>query len=365
MTPRSIRTREGHSSRFLGITPEAPPNLQEILDEAFVPRRGHWRARLGFAYVTTLGLESLYSAAEGVVPWRSAHKEWLVGLHMGVTEPAALREILQDRNHKVRVFTGSRRITSASLVQGARFHGKVISIGEISQRRTTCLLTSSANLTGAAISQSPLNYEAGLALIGRNVTTSIVRPFNAWWTNAWRNSLRLSVPLIDQYAEVRDVFIENNKDAIAGLDPPTVSSIETASFLWMEAGAMSGEARNQIEFADPLVEFFGPPTRARRDLAMYAANQWHYNRPLSYKTTTFDVEIWRLGLPTERMCGFEYPGRVVGLARMADEGDNAFEVFVTDHGSREHLRWRRRSHRAGYIGMTGKSGGSGRQFGYW
>jgi len=114
---------------------------------------------------------------------------------------------------------------------------------------------------------------------------------------------------------------------------------------------MSGGSRNQVEFNRELAEFFGPPATSTRILTMQVGKRLWNDRPLSPKTTTFGVDIWRLSLPTEAGGGFSCPGKVIRLRREPSAG-GMFHLAVAPTGSPTARAWRTAASRGGYIGRT-------------
>jgi len=275
-------------------------------------------SHLGFAYVSDSGLGTLLSQIADLPGWKGSRKEWIVGLHHGITEPRALERIRALPNCSLRVFAGGAHLSLANLVGGQLFHAKVILItsGPALQGRPVCLLASSANLTGAALGEEARNYEAGVALYGSAVGRSELVAFDRWWTDARTASIAATDDVLDQYARLRSKFLSRNPDALAGVDPPSPSELRTSLTLWIAAGAMSGGSRNQVEFSRDLAGFFGPTTTATRYLRIRINGTEWDDRPLAYKVTTFGVDIWRLSLPTENTGGFAYPHTVIRFRRV-------------------------------------------------
>jgi hypothetical protein len=129
---------------------------------------------------------------------------------------------------------------------------------------------------------------------------------------------------------------------------------------------MSGppDHRHQIEFPDAVALFFRD--RERTDEVVFVkprARGAIWPRPLTYRGTDYGqwTEIWRLGLPTPRMGGPDYPGRVIRLERLSEGGNTTYRLYVADAGSAEAIQWQRSS--GNNIGVT--AGPLGREFGYW
>ena len=115
---------------------------------------------------------------------------------------------------------------------------------------------------------------------------------------------------------------------------------------------MSGGSRNQVEFNRELASFFGPVTDSSRNLRVVANDHLWEDRPLTPKTTSFGVDIWRLSLPTATKGGFEYPETVLKFRRCRDRKGIYFELEVSEEEEPSHKKWRAKAHRFGYVGLT-------------
>jgi hypothetical protein len=279
-------------------------------------------------------------------------KLWIVGLHRAITQPTAIRRIHALPNCHVKVFVGGRRLNLEALLRGQRFHAKVLAFDSGSANRLSCLMTSSANLTEAAFGSHPHNYEAGISITCEQFPPSVVRSFNGWWQTVWDTCTDFSYDLLDRYIKIRDEYLERNPDAFADQDRPSVHQIEDARCLWIEAGAMSGGPRHQVEFSEELARFFGPIVRNRRLFRVAVGMTVRDDRPLSYKVTTLHVEIWRFSLITRDQGGPVYAGRVIHFAKDQDAHGELLRVDVADLNSQEHRQWRRQANRYGHLGAT-------------
>ncbi len=135
--------------------------------------------------------------------------------------------------------------------------------------------------------------------------------------------------------------------------------ISVASSLWIEAGAMSGGSRNQVEFAEELATFFGPPVFAAQLITVQTPNKTFEGCTFSAKTTTFGVQIWRLSLPTESKSGLSYPGKIIHFTRT--KSPVFFKLSVADMDSERALEW---NDLASANGVTSATSGS-RRYGYY
>jgi hypothetical protein len=310
--------------------------------------------KLGFAYVSLAGLDGVLSNLRHITRWKNTRKEWIVGLHRGITEPRALESIRALPNARLRIFTGGARLSLQSLTTGQLFHPKIVGIcsGVRSSARPVCLVASSANLTSAALGARARNYEVGVALFGTAIPGATFARFEKWWKDAWDGSSGASDALLDQYARLRKELLERNADAWADLDPPSPVQLRSAPSLWIDAGAMSGGSRNQVEFNRDLAAFFGELEENTRMLRVRVSGKKWDDRPLAHKVTTYGVDIWRLSLPTEGSGGFRYPGNVILFRKVVDGGGIYFDVDVAASGERKSARWRTTANRRGYVGVT-------------
>jgi hypothetical protein len=146
-------------------------------------------------------------------------------------------------------------------------------------------------------------------------------------------------------------------------DVEVPADIETAAYFFIEVGAGSGPPgfRHQVEFPESLVRYFGPAQRHRRPLTLRrGVTEWR-GRPLSYKRTTFNVEIWRLGMPTQTAGGEAISHRVIRFTR-TDEPET-FEFAVVDVTSHDFQDWITKANVFGHLGAT--RGLNSRRYGFY
>ena len=312
---------------------------------------GPLRLNIGCPFVSRAGIELL---ALPIAPstWEKAEKRWIVGLHQGITEPAALRDILNLGNSSARIFAGGPKLDTRALLGTPIFHAKMLALesGSGNARRLTGALVSSANLTRAALGDHAptCNFEAGAQI--QNISATEATAWREWWLDAWKIGLPLTAELIDHYDRLRDGFLRRNPDVEALLDPPSLAQLETAEGFWIEAGAMSGGSRNQVEFSEDLASFFGPPATKSRKLKILYGKLSRNDRPLSPKVTTFNVPIWRLSLPTATQGGPIYPGNIICFERVPAE--SGYRIMVAPPDSSLARRWHRKAKQTGYLGRT-------------
>lgn len=319
-------------------------------------------ARLGFAYASSSGLDALLPALETKQRWKSIKKTWILGLHHGITEPLAIKRIQSQPNSSVRLFVAGSRLTSDSLLSQTIFHAKSILLeGSGDDIGSRFLIAGSGNLTGSALANPARNFEIGVAAPGDLLKGFSLEGFNRWWDHAWKLSVPASDANVEKYTKFRASFFAKNPDTLSNLDRPSSSGIADARVLWIEAGQMSGGSRNQIEFSEELAGFLGPVSNKSKLIKIRVGDETWTNRPLTPKTTSFGVSIWRLGLPTTHMCGLTYPGSFVRLERSRDSNGEYFQLTVAIPDSTELDAWRSEANRTGFLGRT--QGQHRREFG--
>jgi hypothetical protein len=341
--------------------PSSPADLHAFLSDAFAVRHRSRRMRLGFAFAKESGLDALTAAIPDLPTWDRAQKEWVIGTQFGLTEPSALRRICDMPGSAARLHglrPGARRDGRGMFTAG-NFHAKIIAVGGSNASRISGLMAGSANLSGAALGAVPLNYEAGLSLPDQAITPALVVAFNNWWERAWREAVPITASVIAAYSEAREKILATNPDLARLAKASSRGGAALASTLWIEAGAMSGGARNQVEFSEDLAPFFGPPEFGRREIRVRFQGKISNDRPLSHKMTTLGVNIWRLSLPSRAATGVDYRHQRLLLRRSEDAGGLLFTLAVADPASATAKRWVALTQTRGYLGLTG----GGRDYG--
>jgi HKD family nuclease len=315
------------------------------LRSATATSRAH-TLRATFAFATAGGARSLISALSGMPTWAQMKKYFTVGIAQGITEPEAVRQLADLPNSRVRLFIPTKTLNPSSLFVQPLFHPKVISL---TSADAFWLFVSSANLTVSAYGDPVRNYEFGqLSSFTGTDMSPATASFERWWRHSWNCSKQATPNLLQRYASLRSALFERNPDILQFVDPPP--NISSATHLWIEAGLASGIERHQVEFPEYLAEFFGPVVRARVDLTIRLGGREWFPRPLSHKTTTFGVDIWRLGTPTIRSGGEPIQNRILRFSR--SDRPLTFELAVTDAGSVTARNWEQESNLFGHLGQT-------------
>lgn len=317
--------------------------------------------RAGFAFATFGGVREFISQVEYVDNWENVQKEFLIGIYHAITEPSALEIMRNLTNSRVRVFVPGNKLTPTVFNSKPVFHSKVLAINVGNQRSIGMIQTGSMNLTSAAIGKRPQNHEFSLAIGIENGDQLESKKFNSWWATLWSQSRDADRRFILRYAELREQLLNQNPILQSSIETPLeIGDVET---FFCEVGAGSGPPgfRHQIEFPESLVKFFGKVERKRKDFTLKRGNDTWRERPLSYKKTTFGVDIWRLGMPTQHSGGDPIAGRAIQFRRT--ENALEFEFEVVDVDSDEFKNWVKSANIHGHLGAT--QGNRARRYGFY
>jgi hypothetical protein len=217
--------------------------LPDALNSVLTARQAPTVMRLGFPFVSMAGVEALVKGLHGCAHWTQGRKVWLVGIHQGITEPAALRRIGALPSSEVRVFSNTGDISQRTLRARPIFHAKIVGVeGEVPANQIApleALIVSSANLTRAAIGTGDANYEAGAILHDLGAVTSTA--WRNWWRMAWAAGIPLSNDVIDRYAVLRDAFVRANP-AILGGEHAENCAVPTRAFRSCNGGSVVVDA---------------------------------------------------------------------------------------------------------------------------
>ena len=286
--------------QIIPITAGAPHKLFDMFEQALANLESDKALLLGgFAYATRDGVDHFVSGMKRHDAWFQVSKRFVIGIHHGITEPAALEMLCSLDNAEVRLFIPGNRLDNAALSSTPLYHPKVLALVNSVTGNLKFFQAGSANMTGAAIGVLPCNYEIGVALRSDGERSlSQGRSFGKWWTHIWAKSRAVDANIIRRYAKLRLKTLDDNPILRYAADPP--SNPQAAAHFFIEVGAASGppQSRHQVEFPKSLAAFFGEPRRQRRNLTLCRGSETWQGRPLSFKVTTLDVEIWRLGMPT-------------------------------------------------------------------
>ncbi len=340
-------------------TPSSPPRLADAINR-FANHGNSHIARYAFAYVSLAGIEDAFGNLQHATAYSQLKKLWVVGIHNGITEPAAIEFLANSPATDVRIHSGSGKIDKAALAGKEKLHAKTI---HISGHRGDLLIIGSANVTRAALGAECRNFEAVASI---HTTSSRDRSaFTNWFEMIWNDSLPVNASVLDSYSHLRDEFLKQNRVVLPRLDEAPQQTITTRTHLWIDAGAMSGGDRNQVEFGPLLASFFGPLRRESVNLRLKWNAIERADRPLSHKVTQWGTEIWRFSLITSNQGGPAYPGNIIHFSRHMDARGTYFLLNVASPDSSEANLWRRLANRSGTLAWTGIGVATGREYGVY
>lgn len=334
-------------SRILPVSPGSAHILfQPIIETLEQIDPSDYVVHFGFAYVTVAGLQEFLRRFERVSNWAMFDKQVIVSVHHAITEPYALKTLRGLPRCEARIYLPHGRLTLPALADKSVFHAKTVAISSRSGLPIS-IHVGSANVTAAAIGRQPTNYELALSasspLLG-------ARDWQNWWGKAWRSSLAVDDRFIKRYGSLRQELLSRNPVIATVAEVPR--TISRARFFFLDVGAASGPpgARHQVEFPAALARFFGPLRRGRRDLVLQKDGSIWAGRPLSFKRTSYGVEIWRLGMPTVATGGEPIAERAIRFERT--DVPWRFTFKVTDVTTDQYAEWERLANLDGHLGQT-------------
>ena len=347
--------------RLLPVAPDRPHELFDRFAEALgntFSRDAEVRA--AFAYATFSGVDEFLNVIAAAQNWQAVRKRILVGVHNAITEPAALEELRGLDRVEVRAFVPGGRLRETTFAMKPVFHPKVIALEE--NQTLKAIQAGSSNLTAAAIGSPAANYEMGMyASATDTAELDADNSFAAWWTPLWNASRIVDRRFVLRYAELRRGVLDRNPIVRAAMETP--DTIVSARHFFLEVGAGSGPpaSRHQVEFPIGLARFFGEVSYERRGISLQAGGQTWDDRPLSFKQTSYGVDIWRLGMPTQARGGPPIAERAIRFTRTADPF--AFGFDVAEVNTEVFVDWERLANLSGHLGTT--HGQRARRYGFY
>ena len=348
-------------SDIVTIFPNAPHKLFDTFVSGLDALSSHdAEVRGAFAYATVGGVHQFINLISSAGGWNSVKKRILVGVHNAITEPAALGVLRGIERTKVRAFVPGGKLILRALTMTPVFHPKVLAL--VTSDGLIAIQAGSPNLSSAAMGERPSNYELALSTLATDGSSLDVQGrFENWWTELWEHSRDVDARFIRQYAGLRQQMLNNNPILREMIELP--ETIKGDRHFFLEVGAASGPpgARHQVEFPKSLAEFFGEASYARRDLRLRQHDQVWDGRPLSYKKTSYEVDIWRLGMPTQTTGGPPVAERAIRFTRTDDP--NTYDFEVVDVSSAEFQTWEEAANLCGHLGAT--HGQRARKYGFY
>ena len=244
----------------------------------------------------------------------------VIGLDGLITEPEAIKILAARFPRHVRLFE-----TSGEGI----LHAKTLALDGRARTSPFVFVTGSSNLTLAGFSK---NREANVVIELSEETERdrISKQWHGWFQQVWNQSENATSTRIREYearhkAAPRMPAPDRIKGGKVELSQVVSSS---ARDLWIESGAVTGGAANQLEIPADAVAFFGiDPTkrRAQVKLRLFRGTLvWNNSVMAYYKSNS----MWRIRLDTSipeiSNLGIRY--KVLHLRRAAD--GNGFEFNV-------------------------------------
>jgi hypothetical protein len=352
------------SAQLVPVAPDRRNATFAGLRAAFEARTSGQTSSLvvGIAYATRGGVDALIKNLRTVSAWSVVRKRIVVGVHQGITEPAAFELLGSIPNSEVRAYIPGGSLSAGALVKAPIFHPKFMALTDASFENIEYIQVGSANLSVGASGNRPRNFELAIAMeTGGLLSARSRRECATWWSGVWTSSKNVDAKFVTAYAQLRLQVIDRNPIIRQMAEAPV--GIQNARNFFVEVGAASGPPglRHQVEFPRALTAFFGRPSRAKRLLTLAKQGTPWRNRPLTYKKTTYNVEIWRLGMPTQASGGVPIAERAV-MFRRTDDPD-IFDFDVVDLGDTKFARWNQEANLRGHIGST--QGSRPRSYGFY
>jgi HKD family nuclease len=306
--------------------------------------------RATVAYATNPGVDLLFDA---VAARGSPLEIWLViGLDGGVSEPLALRRLSEAYGTNLRLFT--------SAAVASVFHVKAF-VFDARPSRTFRIVVGSANLTGSGLGKN----REGALLIGveGGELTRLRRAWNNWWEEVWAEATPVTAALLRDYEAV---FRRRRRPIVLGdrlvlgqvsepEEPRVASALSDAEVLWIDAGQLTGGARNQLELPRSALPFFrvGRHDRVRSITLRFGGRAWQGNRLRFYPQN----DMWRLNINTGIVDSVgPLRNRTVAFGRLRDDDTYTLRTLTRQ----ERTTARTMSHRLGTLHRT-----ASREYGWY
>lgn len=300
---------------------------------------------LGMTYVTKAGLDRFRIATNSKIQERE--KRWLVSIDGGITQPAALRELMNDPDSAVKVHNGRQALRNRTLSTYPKFHPKAIWVEKDSGYD---LLVGSTNLTQRAIES---NWEAGFLL--KNITeddgADRLEPLlDSWWDEAWSSAVTPTEEFIEDYSEVRNSYIDNTPPEQlrrGGLD--TERDLSNAELLWSEVETTMGYNDHQIEVPRRCLNFFtGKSGDVKEGDKVKVTFVYSGNRFEERSVRAHPNQMCRVNLPNRLGKTFDIT-RYSAIFEFVEEGEFEISLIPDDESEMELEPLRRESQNQGQV----------------
>ena len=338
-------------ARELGTTRPGDGRYAELIQVA-ARRSPLTTVRATVAYATQSGVAEFCDLMKGVEGWRTARKQWLVGIDYCRSDPLALRHLGTLGQSQVRIYDGRYVVNRSGCVPRVSFHPKLYVFGSENERE---IVVGSGNLSHTGLMQG-VEAAAVIGLSGGNEKSLVEK----WFRELWKGSVPLD-GVAESYAAAygavgnrrEPVPLEEDEvpeSATYHLSGPELRRLRVCTHLWIDAGRLHenrgrGRPGNQLMMKRNSRVFFGFPARdVERDtsighVAVSYGGEVREDCSLRFSNNSMDV----LTLPIPGRGGPEKYDRE--LLRFKQIGVRRFELAVGTAG--DVRKWRRRSEAIG------------------
>jgi len=237
-----------------------------LLREAFDASAPN-RVRAALAYATQSGVAELCATLGACAPWRTARKQWLIGIDYCRSDPGALDHLASLSHSAVKVHDGTFVAGRSGCTPRVSYHPKLYLF---SGERVTATLVGSGNLSQTGLR---LGVEAAASLRSAEAAVKLA-PVTQWYEQMWRAATPYD-QIARQYAAKYNA--ESNRRQPAPIDddaapeaagtrgqltPEQLRQLRVCQNLWIEAGNLHenlgpGRAGNQLMLKRNARVFFG------------------------------------------------------------------------------------------------------------
>lgn len=269
--------------------------------------------RVGMAYATAAGLDIFRTTTDSFVP--HSDQQWLVSIDQGITQPRALRSLLEHPQSEVRVAGGQEALRSGDLSTSSKFHPKMF---WFDRDGVHDLLMGSANLTQRGLHS---NWEAGMLVHGLKEENhpELFEQLSGWWGDAWARATPVTTDFIAEYADVRDEYIERTPPEYLKRISDTKTELSKATFLWSEVETVMGYNDHQFEVPKQCLRFFsGDEGPVKEDDQVYVTFKYDGVPYSDRSIRAHPNQMCRVNLPNEIGKRYTLPNYSVVFERLRD-----------------------------------------------
>lgn len=310
------------------------------------------RLRAAIAYATQSGVAELCAALDDIPAWRSARKQWLVGIDYCRSDPLALAHLNNLQRSELRVYDGAFVADRTGCAPRVSYHPKLYLF--------TGPTGTAAALGSGNLSQTGLRVgvEAGTTLWSS--AGAAMRPLIRWFDRHWASATPLQ-SIAEEYEEQYSA-LENRRQptpsedddspASAGvrgqLTPNELRQLRVCGNLWIESGNLHlnrgpGVPGNQLMLKRNTRVFFGFEARdlvPDTAVGSVAIRYGLHDRPdCSLRFSNNSMDVLTLPIPGDEGPE-EYDQQVLLFRRI---GVRHFELSLG--GRADVRRWRSNSER--------------------